>query len=499
MARTEDPTARAQRLIPLATVGALAFATALAFGRVFAGRSPTLRLIAAGLLAVAIGWATSRHGLLVATLASLAGLALALTWFVFPQTAWYGLPSVRTLRAIGRSLEFVGQQTRTQVSPSPPLPPLMLAALTAVWAASSSAYTLAVRAGSPILAVLPPVALVAFADVVLEDGVRPVYAATFLLAALAVVFTDGLRRIRQWGPVWSGTYRDHTLRSAAGRGVRRVTLVALGAALLIPGLLPGFRSAPLVDLTGGGDGGIGEDPFASIHASLNRGDPVPQFRVITDGRGSYWRLLALDHFDGSNWRMSDPSLGEAVTYSIPATLPVVAPEGAERLEQDIEVLGYADRWVPVAYPPATITIDAAALEYEEDLGAVRVPDPLEAGQRYHVSSYRVLPTPEQLDREVFDPSSEYGDLTFLPDSVPDRVEEIAREWTAGEQTSYREILAIQEHLKDTTEFEYDKAIEPDPATDGIVEFLTETKVGFCQQFATTMAVLVRSLGYPARL
>ena len=94
----------------------------------------------------------------------------------------------------------------------------------------------------------------AFADIVLEDGVRPVYAATFLLAALAVVFTDGLRRIRQWGPVWSGTYRDHTLRSAAGRGVRRVTLVALGVALLVPGLLPGFRSDPLVDLSGSGGG-----------------------------------------------------------------------------------------------------------------------------------------------------------------------------------------------------------------------------------------------------
>jgi hypothetical protein len=103
MARAEDPTARAQRLIPLATVGALAFATALAFGRVFEGRGPTLRLIAAGLTAVTIGWATSRRGLLLATLASAAGLALALTWLVFPQTAWYGLPSPRTLRAVGRS------------------------------------------------------------------------------------------------------------------------------------------------------------------------------------------------------------------------------------------------------------------------------------------------------------------------------------------------------------------------------------------------------------
>lgn len=498
MARTEDPTARAQRLIPLATVGALAFATALAFGRVFAGRAPTLRLIVAALMAVAIGWATTRRGLLVATVAGLVGLALALTWFVFPQTAWYGLPSIRTLRAIGRSLEFVGQQTRTEVSPAPPLPPLMLAAMTAVWAASSSAYTLAVRAGSPILAVLPPVALVAFADVVLEDGVRPIYAATFLLAALAVVFTDGLRRIRQWGPVWSGAYRDHTLRSAAGRGVRRVTLVALGAALLVPGLLPGFRSDPLIDLTGGG-GGIGDDPFASIHASLNREEAVEVFRVSTDsGKASYWRLLTLDEFDGSEWKVSDPGLGAAVTHPVPATLPVEVPAGSERLDQEITVVGYADRWVPMAYPAERVDVPADVVEYDEPLGIARVPDPLRAGQTYRVSSYRVLPSPKELDPVTFEDASEYGDLTFLPDDVPNRVREIAAEWTADERTPYRRVLAVQEHLR-SAPFEYDPTIEPDPGADAIVEFLDERRTGFCQQFATSMAVLVRSLGIPARI
>ncbi len=497
MARTEDPTARAQRLIPLATVGALAFATALAFGRVFAGRAPTLRLIAAGLLAVAIGWATGRRGLLVATLASLAGLALALTWLVFPQTAWYGLPSLRTLRAVGRSLEFVGQQTRTQVSPSPPLPPLMLAAVTAVWAASSSAYTLAVRAGSPILAVLPPVALVAFADVVLEDGVRPIYAAFFLLAALAVVFTDGLRRIRQWGPVWSGTYRDHTLRSAAGRGVRRVTLVALGAALLVPWLLPGFRADPLVDLTGGSGSGL--DPFVSIHASLNRDEPVEQFRVTTDGSQSYWRAFALDRFDGSTWSMSDPNLGGARTYPVPANvLPGDVPSDAEAIQQEIQIIGYADNWVPMAYPAETVIVPAGELQYEESLGIARLADPLEAGATYQVTSRRVVPTPEQLDAVVFEPASEYGDYTFVPDDVPGEVGDIAREVVEAEPNPYREILAIQEHLR-AQPFSYDPKVEPQAGATAIIEFLTQTQTGFCQQFSTTMAVLVRELGYPARV
>ena len=220
MARRADPTPGHQRLLGLLAVAGLAAATAFAFGRVFAGRLPTWELVAAALASVAIAALFERRGLLLATLASLAGLVLAITWIVLPQTAWFGLPTLRTLRAVGRSLEYVGQQARLRVAPTPPLPPLMLAAVTAVWTASFSAHALAIRAGSPLLAVLPPIALVGFADTVLDDGARPVYAVVLLCAALAVIFSDGLRRIRQWGPVWSSS-RSHRLGSSVTRAPGR--------------------------------------------------------------------------------------------------------------------------------------------------------------------------------------------------------------------------------------------------------------------------------------
>ena len=498
MARPEDATPRSQRLIPLITVGALAFATALAFGRVFVGRGPTAELIAAGLLAVAVAWATGRRGLFVATLASVAGLAFALAWFVFPQTAWYGLPTLRTLRAIGRSLEYVGQQTRTEVAPAPPLPPLMLAAVTAVWAASWSAYTLAVRAGSPLLAILPPVALIGFADIVLEDGVRPAYAVIFLLSALAVVFSDGLRRIRQWGPVWRGPYRDRAVRSATGRGVRRVALAAVAAAVLVPGLLPGFRSEALVDFSGTGGSAVRIDPFVSIHASLNRDTPQEVFRV-TASEGAYWRIVALDAFDGSEWRMSDPNLETAPVYETPARLPAVFPVDAGILVQRFEVLtDLGDRWVPMAYPAESLALPTDGVRYEDSLGIAQAPEPLEEGERYEVTSRRVQPTPEQLDAVTFGSPTDWGQWTFLPADVPPEVGDIARDWSEGEPTPYRQILAVQRALLDPS-FRYDQTVEPDADAQALVRFLTETKAGFCQQFSTAMAVLVRELGFPARV
>ncbi len=498
MARADDPTPRAQRLTPLVTVSALAAATALAFGRVFQGRTPTLALIAAGLLAVALGWATRRRGLALATLASLLGLALALTWLVFPQTAWYGLPTSRTLRAVGRSIEYVGRQTRNQVAPAPPLAPLMLAAITAVWAASSSAYTLAVRAGSPLLAVLPPVALVGFADIVLEDGVRPVYAVLFLLAALAVVFSDGLRRIHQWGPVWSGRYEGRALRSATGRSLRRVALVAVAAALLVPGLLPGFRSKALIDFSGSGSSAVRLDPFVSIHASLQREEPVDLFRV-TSATPSYWRLFALDQFDGSTWEMSDPGLQDAQEYGTPARFPGAFPGGSTPVEERFRILtDLGDRWIPMAYPAESLTFGDGGVRYDATLGVAQAPYPLQEGTEYEVISRRVLPTPEQLDAVTFGSPAQYGRYTFLPGDVPPKVKEVALRWAGEEPTPYRQVFAIAQHFHDG-DFTYSQDVEPTADAQALVRFLTQTRTGFCQQYATAMAVLVRELGYPARV
>lgn len=500
MARAEDASARLDRLGPAAGVGALAAATALAFGRVFVGRAPTARLLLAGLLAVAVGWATARRGLLVATIASGLGLLLVLTWLVFPQTAWHGLPSVRTLRAIERSLAVVGQQSRTQVSPAPPLPPLLMAAVTAIWAACSSAYTLAARAGSPMLALVPPVALVAFADLVLEDGVRPGYAALLVVAALAVVLADGLRRIRHFGPVWSGPGGTALARSAAARGIRRAGLAALLAALLVPGLLPGFRSEPIVDLAAAGGGAVRLDPFVSIHASLSRDDPVPLFRVTTTGEtAAYWRAVALDVFDGATWRMSDPGLHDAPTYPSPARLPTLGPEDAAPLRQTFEVLeDLGDRYVPLAYPPEIVDLGDARVRFDPDLGVVQALEPLEAGDRYVALSRRVLPTPEELDAVRFEEPTAYGRYTFLPADLPSEVAELARAWTRDEPTPYRQVLAIQRRLLEP-DFTYSQDVRPVADARAIVRFLTETKTGFCQQFSTAMAVLVRALGYPARV
>ena len=505
MARRADPTPGHQRFLGLAAVAGLSVATALAFGRVFTGRQATLELVAAALASVAIAALFERRGLLLATLASLVGLALAITWIVLPQTAWYGLPSIRTLRAIGRSLEFVGQQARVRVAPTPPLPPLMLAAVTAVWTAAFSSHALAIRAGSPLLAILPPIALVGFADTVLEDGARPIYAIILLAAALAVVFADGLRRVRQWGPVWSGS-RTRRLGTSV-RGSRSVAFAVIAAAVLVPGLLPGFRSGPLVDFSTSGDEGAGLDPFISIHAQLTDDEPVRDLFEVQTPDPQYLRMYTLDEFDGEGWRSSDPTGSDGQTLTVPTVLPqpssYAPPPDSQTQPYTFTVLTDFDasHALPMAQTPEQITAgDLGDVTWDPARGQAFVDGGLDAGLEYTVRSRVVVPTAEQLERVHNLTSLQYGQWTRLPgeDVLDPRIEQLAKAWTAGAASDYEKVLAIQQHFhSDGFQYSTDVDVADDP--DALLTFLTQTKAGFCQQYATAMAVLVRELGLPARV
>lgn len=505
MARRADPTPGHQRFLGLAAVAGLSVATALAFGRVFTGRQATLELVAAALASVAIAALFERRGLLLATLASLVGLALAITWIVLPQTAWYGLPSIHTLRAIGRSLEFVGQQARVRVAPTPPLPPLMLAAVTAVWTAAFSSHALAIRAGSPLLAILPPIALVGFADTVLEDGARPIYAIILLAAALAVVFADGLRRVRQWGPVWSGS-RTRRLGTSV-RGSRSVALAVIAAAVLVPGLLPGFRSGPLVDFSTSGDEGAGLDPFISIHAQLTDDEPVRDLFEVQTPDPQYLRMYTLDEFDGEGWRSSDPTGSDGQTLTVPTVLPqpssYAPPPDSQTQPYTFTVLTDFDasHGLPMAQTPEQITAgDLGDVTWDPARGQAFVDGGLDAGLEYTVRSRVVVPTAEQLERVHNLTSLQYGQWTRLPgeDVLDPRIEQLAKAWTAGAASDYEKVLAIQQHFhSDGFQYSTDVDVADDP--DALLTFLTQTKAGFCQQYATAMAVLVRELGLPARV
>jgi transglutaminase-like putative cysteine protease len=508
MAAKQDVAPRAQRLTALGAVAFLALATAFAFGRVFVGHGATWKLIGAAVVSVGLAALLERRSLLLATTVSAVALLVVVGVFVFPATTWFGLPTRETLHAALDALGRVGHDARVQVAPSEPLRPLILAALTAVWTASFSAHALAIRAGSPLLSILPAAALVGFADTVLEDGARPFYALLLLAAALLVVFMDGLRRVRQWGPVWSSPGRRR-LSSVAGRGARRVGVTAIVAALAFPGVLPGFRAEALVDFSSGNREGVHLDPFISIRNNLARTEPVPLYQVTsTDGTGNafpaYWRSYTLDLFNGEAWTTSDPSGDHGTTLAPPMDLPLAVDAPADAtttVTQTVQLLqDQHDTALPLAYPAVSVAGAMPDVRYNAQLGTITVPGTMSVDSTYTITSKVVIPTPQQLDQVTTMPSPDPR-YVYLPKSMSPALEAIAHRWTdnASPGTPYRRVLAIMDHLSETGPFVYDEHVDPRDDANALVDFLTKTHRGFCQQFAAAMAVLVRELGYPARV
>ena len=495
MAHTARTPARIQRLSALVAIVAVAVAIGFAFGRILLGHSSTYRMLAVGVVSGVIAWATERRGMLLATLGSAAGLLLVLAWMAAPHTLWFGLPTAETLRTLATLATQVGAQAREYVSPAPATPSLVLAGVIAVWAAVFSCYALAFRAQSPLLALVPPLALIVFADGVLEEFERPLYGVVFLLAALAVLFADGLRRIQGWGPVWSPTGNRDRLLPAAGRNARRVGLTAVALAALAPVLVPGFGTRPVLDLTSiNSDGRIRVSPLVSLGSILNDSEDnrVELFRVQAD-RPSYWRMVALEDFSsGTTWEARpDDGIPLAPGDAVPGS--TTQGEPVTQVVKVTHDLGFA--WLVAAADPTAVSIDHD-VAWHPASSSLQMDGWPDEGEGYTVTSVRSNPSVKDL--RAVRASLEGAALTQLPDNIPPLIAERALEWTAGATSDFDKVMAIVDHLT-SGEFDYrtDVAFRDDPQT--LADMLTSTKAGFCQQFASLMAVMLRELGIPARV
>jgi hypothetical protein len=504
MARQQAEAPRFHRYLSIASVAALASASALAFSRVFASNVVALELVLVALASVALAGLMERRNLLLATLVSAVGLLFALGIVVFPETTFFGIPTPHTIEAIWDATKIVGHQARVEIAPTIPLQPLMMGAVTAVWTAAFSAHALAVRSGSPFLAALPPAALLAFASMVLEEGPRPAYAFLFLLAVLFVLFADGLQRVRQWGPLrpWTSGGRSRFTSPTMTRGARRVALGAIVVALFLPGVLPGYGSPAIVDLDANNSGLVAVNPLVSVASALRRKQDVEVFSVDVSpaGQGSYWRTMALDRFDGDTWDTPDMTLEGGTPLSGQTDLEPLATQAlaegtATEITQTVHITGLeASPWLPMASEPFSLTMPTGTVRYDADLGAMVAPDGLGAGASYTVQSLLVAPDPKDLDRD-YEWGPEYDRYLQLPD-LPDRIAQITEQVTEDQPNDFRKIIAIQTFLKS---FDYDTQVDLGGDSDAIVRFLDEVKAGFCQQFAGTMAVMLRQLGIPSRV
>ena len=120
------------------------------------------------------------------------------------------------------------------------------------------------------------------------------------------------------------------------------------------------------------------------------------------------------------------------------------------------------------------------------------------GDSYSVRSSVAIPTQEQLRSAVTVYTNDIRERYLqLPDSVPPRVFDLAEQVAGDASNPYDTALRVQEFLRT---YPYNDQIPgPAPGQDGVDYFLFEEKQGYCNYYASAMAVMLRHLGVPARL
>lgn len=251
----------------------------------------------------------------------------------------------------------------------------------------------------------------------------------------------------------------------------------------------------------GGAGGAGSYPgFSPTMDTSLRGDLGDA--VVLRVRSPYpdfWRGQTFSEFDGRTWSVDDDlgSRSEGPDHLIrPATGDIEAPG-----DNDFIQTFYAEVDLPnlvfAASRPTRVLLDAPIWQRPD--GALRADVVLPAGSAYTVVSQRSGATVDRLradgDLAALGSPDEY---VQLPDSTTVRTRELAAELATGSGSTYDTILAIQQWLAEHVEYDLDAAVPPAGA-DSVDDFLFESRRGFCEQIATSTAILLRSLGIPARI
>jgi transglutaminase-like putative cysteine protease len=177
------------------------------------------------------------------------------------------------------------------------------------------------------------------------------------------------------------------------------------------------------------------------------------------------------------------------------------PQGRGLLQAQIKVL--ASR-TSVAFAPDAPVRFSQSTQVDtrgdpNDVATVRLDAPVMQNQDYTVVSAISTATLQQL-RAAGEDYPEWVRQRYLqlPRSVSRRTIDLAHEATNGATSAYDRAAALETYLRSNFTYSTHVASVP-PEQDWVDYFLFDSKQGYCDYFATTMVVLLRAEGVPARV
>ncbi|WP_336327170.1 transglutaminase TgpA family protein [Halovenus sp. HT40] len=230
----------------------------------------------------------------------------------------------------------------------------------------------------------------------------------------------------------------------------------------------------------GGDIGLNSETFGSTSTEVH-------FTVESSQR-TYWRTAAYGTYTGSGWERSTD------TDPVEGSIDHPGPDG-ERIDYEVTLKQRASA-VPTAYRPALI--DGIDDPQVTDNGAIQPGSTLDAGTTIEGVSFAPQADVDRLrSTDESYPSEIEQRYTQLPDGTPDRIESktAAVFDDANADDPYEKAAAVQEYLRSSKEYSLDVGERDNSIAD---TFIFEMDAGYCEYFATSMAVMLRSQDIPTR-
>jgi len=232
--------------------------------------------------------------------------------------------------------------------------------------------------------------------------------------------------------------------------------------------------------------------------------PIPDPALVERASKYYWRSVVYDKYVSAGW-VTSASLRQVYppdTPIIPGLLTGYKPVHMQVLLAEPEgrlfwsgVLFSAD--IPFTAnwrfkPDADLFADQSVL-LQADLFSAST-----TATSYELESYVPMASVKQLRSASTDyPEDVQARYFVLPSTVPDRVIQLGRQLTKGVTNPYEKAKIIEDYLRAT--YPYDLDIPTPPEGQDVVDyFLFDLKRGYCDYFASSMVVLARANGLPAR-
>jgi len=309
------------------------------------------------------------------------------------------------------------------------------------------------------------------------------------------------------GPNATFSRNRSALEGSLAKTTAGLALGVIGLASLLFFVIPRYRSGYLT--------GLGARPqnVTGFSESVNLGDigrmlrsNAVVLRVLPEGnprqfQGVKWRGVALDSFDGKHWYNDNTQQTPLQPAAYRRFILPRQPGGGKRPEQLL-------RYRVLLTPISSDVLFAAAVPRElagkmrmlalDETDSLHNPQHAFSPVLYEVLSEVGIPSPAALRADAGGYPTDFRRLYLrLPPKLDPRIKELAENITRTATNNYDRSLEIQDYLRSHFSYTLNPPnIEP---SDPIGSFLFVSKEGYCEYFASAMAIMMRTIGVPARL